>query len=122
MGMSLRDLQNVKQKFNESFSEYLMRWRGKLSMMKKRSAESDQLTIVMKGFVLILSRKLRDLEIMNFKKLHKFGVQKESNLAQDKKFFSMRNLGREGIGLSNIVGPSHNIQINAIGGPVDSPI
>ena len=46
---------NVKQKFNESFSEYLMRWRGKLSLIKQRPAESDQLTIVMEDCVPMLS-------------------------------------------------------------------
>ena len=117
MGMSLRDLQNVKQKFNESFSEYLVRWRGKLSLMRQWPAESDQLTIVMEGCIPMLSRKLRDLGIRNFEELHKFGVQKESDLAQDKKFFSGRTSGREGAGSSNIVGLSHNVQINAIGQP-----
>ena len=96
--MSLRDLQNVKQKFNEPFSEYLMRWRGKLSLMRQRPAESNQLTIIMEGCVLILSRKLRYLGIRNFEELHKFGVQKESDLAQDKKFFSGRTSRRKGIG------------------------
>ena len=65
----------------------------------------------------MLSRKLRDLGIRNFEELYKFGVQKESDLAQDKKFFSGRTSGREGAGSSNIVGLSHNVQINAIGQP-----
>ena len=51
--------------------------------MKYRPAESDQLTIVMEGYVPMLSRKLRDLGIRNFKELHWFGVQKESDLAQE---------------------------------------
>ena len=115
MDVSLRDLQNVKQKFNEYFSEYLTRWREKLSLMKHRPAESDQLTIVMERCVPMLSRKLRDLGIKNFKELHRFGVQKEFNLAQDKKFFSGRqSTGRESIRSSSTSGPSHNIQINAV--------
>ena len=61
-----------------------------MSLMKHRPAESDQLTIVMEGYVPILSRKLRDLGIRNFEELHRFEVQKESDLAQDKKFFSGR--------------------------------
>ena len=72
--VSLRDLQNVKQKFNESFSEYLTRWRGKLSLTKHSPAESDQLTIVIEGCIPMLSRKLRDLGIRNFEELHRFGV------------------------------------------------
>ena len=115
MDVSLRDLQNMKQKFNESFSEYLTRWRGKLSLIKYRPVESDQLTIVMEGCVPILSRKLRDLEIRNFEELYRFGVQKESDLAQDKKFFSSRpSAGRDGARSSSTIGPSHNIQINDV--------
>ena len=94
-----------------------MRWRGKLSLMRHWPAESDQLTIVMEGCIPMLSRKLRDLGIRNFEELYKFGVQKESDLAQDKKFFSGRTSGREGAGSSNIVGQSHNVQINTIREP-----
>ena len=72
MDVSLRDLQNMKQKFNESFSEYLTRWRGKMSLMKHRLAESDQLTIVIEGCVPMFSIKLRDLGIRFFEELHRF--------------------------------------------------
>ena len=120
--MSLRDLQNVKQKFNESFVEYLTRWRGKLSLMKHRPTKSDQLMIVMEGCVPMLSRKLRDLGIINFKELHRFRVQKESDLAQDNKYFSGRSTKREGTGSSSMIGSSHNVQINTIREPTDSLI
>ena len=50
----------------------------------------------MEGCVLMLSKKLRDLRIRNFEELHKFGVRKESDLAQDKKFFSGRTFGKRG--------------------------
>ena len=83
--------------------------------MKHRPAESDQLTIVMEDCVPILSRNLRDLGIRNIEELHRFGVQKESDLAQDKKFFSSRSsAGRDGAGSSGTSGPSHNVQINAV--------
>ena len=66
----------------------------------------------------MLSRKLRDLGIRNFEELHRFGVQKESDLAQDKKFFSSRpSAGRDGAGSSSTIRPSHNIQINAVQTP-----
>ena len=81
------------------------------------SVESDQLMIVMEGYVPILFKKLRDLGIRNFKELYRFGVQKESDLAQDKKYFSGRTSGREDTGSSSMIGPSHNVQINAIREP-----
>ena len=118
MDVSLRDLQNVKQKFNESFVEYLTRWREKLSLMKYRLAESDQLMIVIEGCIPMLSRKLKNLGIRNFEELPRFGVQKEYDLAQDKKFFANRpSTGREGSRSSSTIRPSHNIQINAIQTP-----
>ena len=60
--------------------------------MRHRPAESDQLMIVIKECVLPLSQKLRDLGIQNFEELYKFEVQKESDLAQENKFF----IGRSG--------------------------
>ena len=52
----------MNQKFNESFSEYLARWRGKLSLMKHQPAESNQLTIVMEGWVSETSKSCTSLE------------------------------------------------------------
>ena len=111
LDVSLRDLQNIKQKYNESFAEYLTRWREKLGQMRHRPAETDQLIIAMEGCVPVLSKKLGDLGIRNFKKLYRFGVQKESDLVQEKKFFSGRTANR------TAAGPSNNVQINAIRPP-----
>ena len=99
------------------FSEYLTRWREKLSLMKHSPAESNQLMILMEGCVPLLSRKRKYLGIKNFKELHNFGVQKDSDLAQDKKYFSGRSSNREGSGSSSVIGPSHNIQISVIQPP-----
>ena len=41
LDISLRDLQNTKQKYNESFAEYLTRWREKLGQIRHRPAETD---------------------------------------------------------------------------------
>lgn len=81
MEASLRDLQNIRQKFNEPFADFLIRWRAKLALMKHRPSESDQLVIAIEGCVLPLSKKLKDLGIRNFEELYQFGVQKESDLA-----------------------------------------
>lgn len=70
----MRDLQNTKQKFNESFADYLTRWRGKLAQMRHRPTESDQLMIAIDGCVPLLSKKLRDLKIQNFKELYRFMI------------------------------------------------
>ena len=65
--------------------------------------------IVIEDSVPMLSKKLRDLCNRNFEELHIFGVQKESDLAQDKKYLSGRTSGREGAGSSSMIGPSHNV-------------
>ena len=54
--VSLRDLLGTKQKFNESFIDYLSRLRGKLGQMKHRPAEADQLMIAMDGYSPVLTR------------------------------------------------------------------
>ena len=111
LDVSLRDLQNTKQKYNESFAEYLTRWREKLGQMRHKPVEIDQLIIAMEGCVPPLSKKLGDLRSRNFEELYRFGVQKESDLAQEKKFFSGRTATR------TAAGPSNNVQINAIRPP-----
>ena len=81
----MKDLQNAKQKFNESFTDYLTRWRGKLSQMRHRPAESDQLLLAIEGCIPPLARKLNDLGIRNFEELYRFRVQKETDVAQEKR-------------------------------------
>ena len=68
----------------------MTRWREKLGQMRHRPAEADQLIIAIEGCVPALSKKLEDLRIHNFEELYRFGVQKESNLAQEKRFFRGR--------------------------------
>ena len=94
MEVSLKELQNTKQKYIEPFVEYLTRWREKLGQMRHMPAEADQLIITMEGCVPTLSKKSVDLGICNFEELYRFGVQKESDLAQEKKFFSKRSGNR----------------------------
>ena len=76
--------------------------------MRYRPAEADQLTIAIEGCVPTLSKKLGDLGIHNFEELYRFGVQKESNLAQENKFFGGRPGNR------NTANSSSDVQINAI--------
>ena len=101
--VSLRDLQNTRQKYNESFTDYLTRWREKLGQMRHRPAEANQLTITMEGYVSALSKKLGELRIHNFNELYRFGVQRESNLAQEKRFFGGRSGNRNAVSSSSNV-------------------
>ena len=89
----------------------MARWREKLSQMRHRPDEADQLVIVIEGCVPALHKKLGDLGIWNFEELHRFGVQKESDLAQEKKFFSARPTNR------NPAGENSNVQVNSVRQP-----
>ena len=58
-----------------------------------------------------MHKKLGDLGIQNFDELHRFGVQKESDLAQEKKFFSARPANR------NPASGGSNVQVNLVRQP-----
>ena len=49
LDVSLRDLETTKQLSNDSFSNFLMRWRGKASQMPNQPSEKDQVRMVMKN-------------------------------------------------------------------------
>ena len=46
--LSLRDLENTKQKQEESFKEYMDRWRSQLLKMQTRPSEKDQIKMIIK--------------------------------------------------------------------------
>ena len=78
--VSLKELQNIKQEPNESFTDFLTRWRGKLALMKHKPAESDQLLIAAEACIPPITDKLKNMGIRNFEELYRFGVQIEGNL------------------------------------------
>ena len=82
-----------------------------MGQMRHRPDESDQLVIAIEGCVPALHKKLGDLGIRNFDELHRFGVQKESDLAQEKKFFSARPANR------NPASGGSNVQVNFVRQP-----
>ena len=96
MEVSLKDLQNTKQKFNESFSDYLTRWRGKLAQMRQRPTKSDQLMLAIDGCIPPLAKKLNDMGIQNFEEFYRFKVQKETDVAHEKRFYKGKSRNKEG--------------------------
>ena len=57
--LSLRDLENTKQRLEESFKEYVDRWRGQLLKMQTQLVEKDQIKMIIKGTRLSIYNKLR---------------------------------------------------------------
>ena len=78
--VSLRDLKNITQESDEPFTDFLTRWREKLTQMKYKPAESDQLDLAIEVCVPPLASKLKDMGIRDFKELYHFGIQVEANL------------------------------------------
>ena len=79
-GVSLWELQNTTQESDEPFTDFMTRWREKLTQMKHKIAELDQLDIAIEACVLPLASKLKDMDIRNFKELYHFEVQVEARL------------------------------------------
>ena len=78
--VSLRELQNTTQESDESFTDFLTRWKEKLAQMKYKPAESNQLDLAIEACVPLLANKLKDMGLRDFKELYHFGVQVEANL------------------------------------------
>jgi hypothetical protein len=73
--VTLHDLEMTRQKENETFSEFLVRWKAKTLKMMNRPKEKDQVNIVMKG--LLSAYYNRMFAIMDFKQLCNSGMRIE---------------------------------------------
>ena len=47
--VSIRDLELTKQKYNESFSDFLTRFMNKTGLMKNKLAEKDQVRMIVRN-------------------------------------------------------------------------
>ena len=78
--VSLRELQNITQEADKPFTDFLTRWREKLTQMKHKPIESNQLDLAIEACIPPLVSKLKDMGIRDFNELYHFGVQVETNL------------------------------------------
>ena len=67
--VTLRDLETTEQRCNETFSEYMMRWKNKVSKMVNRPNENDQINMVFKNLLPTYNNRLLSLPINSFAKL-----------------------------------------------------
>ena len=67
--VTLRDLETTKQGFNETFSEYMMRWKNKISRMVNRPNEKDQINMIIKNLLLAYNNRLLSPYINSFLEL-----------------------------------------------------
>ena len=60
--VSIRDLELTKQKFNESFSDFLTRFMNKVGLMKNKLAKKDQVRMIVRN---ISPNTVERLQMMN---------------------------------------------------------
>ena len=90
MDISLRDLENTKHEQEESFKEYVDRWRSQLLRMQTRPLEMDQIKMIIKGTKPSIYSKLRRMTSMisNFQQLRETVMDIEEMEDEHRKFHS----------------------------------
>jgi hypothetical protein len=73
--ITLRDRETTRQRENETFSEFLVRWRAKVLKMMNRQKEKDQVNIVMKGLLQVYYNRMFASPIMDFEQLCNSGMR-----------------------------------------------
>ena len=66
-----------KQKYGETFTDFLIRWRNKASLLKYKPSERDQVRIVVKNVLANIARILKGMNPQTFKKLYDDGICSE---------------------------------------------
>ena len=108
--VTLRDLEATKQWFNETFSEYMMRWKKKVSRIVNRPNENDQINMIIKNLLVAYNNRLLSSPINSFAELCDCGMRIEDAINtgqldlseakfQAKKVF---NEGEKGGALKNV--------------------
>ena len=83
--MSIRDLELTKQKYNESFSDFLTRFMYKAGLMKNKLAEKDQVRIIVRNVSPNLVERLQMMNPKTFVDLYDDGLQAEEMESEKKK-------------------------------------
>ena len=64
----------TKQRYGETFADFLIRWRNKASLLKDRPSERDQVRIVVKNVRPNIARILKGMNPQTFQKLYDDGI------------------------------------------------
>ena len=75
--VTLRDLETTKQWFNVTFSEYMMRWKKKVSRIVNRPNENDQINMIIKNLLPAYNNRLLSSPINSFAELCDCGMRIE---------------------------------------------
>src|SRR2546425_2876542 len=86
MDVGMRDLESTAQKADEPFVEYLIRWRSKLSQMKRRPDAEDQIKLFIKGTLPQFRSKMYYMPLESFAQVYKVGLSIEDQMNEEKKY------------------------------------
>lgn len=75
--VTLRDLEITKQKSNEVFSEFIVRWRRKAASMPNRPSEKDQVKMVIGNLLPIYQSQMLAVPLIDFEQLGESGNRVE---------------------------------------------
>ena len=75
--VTLRDLEITKEGIEETFSEYMIRWKGKASKMVNRRNEKDKINMIIRNLLLAYNSRFLSLPISCFGELCDCGTRIE---------------------------------------------
>ena len=82
MGVTRCDLKIIKQKPEDSFFEYITRWRFEDVIIRNRPPEDEQIKTIIKGALPYLRKNVLSTHYPNFKSLYRVGIRIEDADAQ----------------------------------------
>ncbi|KAJ9159639.1 hypothetical protein P3X46_025130 [Hevea brasiliensis] len=112
LDVTLRDLETTRQKPNETFLEYLLRWRKKAMKMTNRPAEKDQVRLVVKSLQPSYYEKLCYYPLATFKQLYDAGVLVKDVMNNERKSYQPKRGGYQSAG--NITGENKVIEVQTV--------
>jgi hypothetical protein len=82
--ITMRELETTKQKDEDTFSEYHVRWREKASKIINCPIEKDQVNIMMKRLQPVYFNMMVLASIMNLEQLYNYGTRIEDDMEDGK--------------------------------------
>src|SRR2546429_5722690 len=97
--VGIRDLECIAQKADESFVDYSIRWRSKLSQMKNRPDSEEQIKLFIKGTLPQFRSKMYCMPLETFAQVYKVGLSIEDQINEEKKNAQkLKQVGYQGNG------------------------
>src|SRR2546426_11404201 len=108
MNVGFRELETTTQNQDESFSDYLTRWRKKLILIKNRPDENELIELFIKGTLPAFRNKMYYIPLKDFSEVYKMRIRIENCLNEEKKANARSSFSgsRGGSGMNKQTGTS----------------